>query len=204
MLPLGILWAFVLTRWVVALWVLAPVVSIALMCALVAAARRGSPIADPSTSSLVFRYQSPVRWGAVCFAVGVLGAVTAMIVAHPPQDGGDTVAAVLAYAMSGSLAAALVWDVFRFRLVVGPDGLDCRSPWRGRRLGRWEDVADVSFNSPRGWFEVRATDGRTARLPAMVGGLGAFLEACERRLTPSQLEPALRAYIFLGREFPGE
>jgi hypothetical protein len=116
-----------------------------------------------------------------------------MVVVHPPRNRGDTVAVVLSYAMFGSLAAALVWDVFRFRMVVVPAGLDWRSPWRRRQFIRWADVADVSFNSPLRWFEVRATDGRTVRLPALVGGLGAFLEACEGRLTPSQLQPALAA-----------
>jgi hypothetical protein len=106
--------------------------------------------------------------------------------------------------MFGSIGGALVWDVLRFRLEVTADGLDCRSPWRARRFIRWVEVADVSFNGPQGWFEVRATDGRTIRLPALVGGLEAFLGACEQRLSPNQLELARGAYIFLGRTFPEE
>jgi hypothetical protein len=200
---MGLVAALVVTPWMVALWVLVPVVSIALVCASVAAARRGNPT-DTAAGTLVFRYPPLLRWGSVCFAVGVLGALTAAFVVHPPQDWEDTIAVILSYAMFGGLCGVLVWDTFRFRFEVSPDGIDCRSPWRPRRFIPWTEVTGVSFNSPTGWFEVRATDGRRARLPALVGGLEAFLEACERRLTPSQLAPALRAYIFLGRTFPGE
>jgi hypothetical protein len=202
-LAVGILVALVVTPWMVALWILAPIVSIALVCASVAAARR-RPTADSGASTLVFRYSPRFRWGAVCFVLGLLGAVTGLILAHPPQDRADTIAIILSYAMFGSLGGVLLWDVCRFRLEVGPDGIDCCSPWRSRRFIKWADVVDVSFNSPAGWFEVRATDGRAVRLPALVGGLEAFLEACERRLKPSQLEPSLRAYLFLGRRFPKE
>jgi hypothetical protein len=202
-LTLGI-FGFVVTWWMVALWVLVPVASIALVCATVAAARRVRPTADPAAGSLVYRHPPLLRWGSVCFAVCGFSAVTAMVVVHPPKDGAEAIYFILAYAMFGSLAAALVWDVFRFRLVVGPEGLDCRSPWRRRRFIQWADVSVVSFNNPLGWFEVRATDGRLVRMPALVGGLGAFLEACEGRLAPGQLEPALSAYIFLGRTFPDE
>ncbi len=195
--------ALVVTPWMVALWMLGPVVSIALVCATVAAARRRIPAADPAADTLVFRYPSRWRRGSVCFALGLLGAVTGMVVAHPPRDWEDVVYIALSYVMFGSLGGVLLWDVCRFRLEVGPDGFDCRSPWRPHRFIRWAEVVDVSFNSPLGWFEVRATDGRDIRLPALVGALEMFLERCEQRLTPSQLEPALRAYIFLDRPFPG-
>jgi hypothetical protein len=188
----------------VALWVIAPVASITLVCATVALAQRGSPTADSGADILVFRYPRLLRWGALCFAVGLLGAVTGVALAHPSKDPADTLAIILAYAMFGGLGGVLLWDVFRFRLRVGPDGIDGRSPWRRRRFIRWGEVAGVSFNGPQGWLEVRATDGCTVRLPALVGGLGVFLEACERRLTRGQLEPARPAYIFLGRTFPGE
>lgn len=89
------------------------------------------------------------------------------------------------------------------RLAVGPDGLDCRSPWRRRAIVRWEEVADVSFTGPLAWFEVRTTGGGRVRVPTHLGGLDAFLETCERHLTPEQLEPALGAYVYLGRPFPG-
>jgi hypothetical protein len=200
-LTLGI-FGFVLTRWMVTVWVLTAVASIAIAFAMVAAARRIGPTAD--LGILVYHHRPLVRWGSVCLAAGALGAVTAMFVAHSRRDSGDTIYVILTYSMLGSMVSALVWDVFRYRLVVGPDGLDCRSPWRRRRFIRWADVACVSFNSPVGWFEVRSADGRAVRLPAIVGNLEAFLEACERRLEPGQLEPALSAYIFLGREFPDD
>lgn len=182
-LPLGLLGALVLPPWVVALWVLAPVVTLCSVWAMIAATRRGRPTPDPDAGSLVFRYPPLLRWGSVWFAVGILGAVTVMVVTHPPRDRGEAVVVVLSYAMFGAIAAALVWDALRFRLVVGPDGLDCRSPWRGRRFVRWAEVVGVSCNSPLGWIEVRTAGGRSVRVPALLGGVAAFLEACERRDT---------------------
>jgi Bacterial PH domain len=199
---LGIFGALVITPWDVALWILGPVVSIVLVCVIVAAARRGNP-ADPAADTLVFRYPPRWRWWSVCFALAPLGVITGMVVAHPPQDWEDVIYIALSYAMFGGLSGVLLWDVFRFRLEVGPDGFDCRSPWRPHSFIRWTEVVDVSFNSPLGWFEVRATDGRAVRLPALVGALETFLERCEQRLTPSQLEPSRPAYTFLDRTFPG-
>jgi hypothetical protein len=184
--------------------ILGAVVMIGFMSAITTAAQRGAPITNPDTGSLVFRYTLLLRVGSVCAVLGAPAGLTALLVVHPPKDQGDIIAVVLAYAMLTAPWVALVWDVFRFRLVVGPDGLDCRSPWRRRTFIRWTDVADVSFNGPVGWFEVRATDGRTFRTSALMGGLDAFLEACEQHLAPNQLEPARDAYVYLERSFPGE
>jgi hypothetical protein len=193
----------VVTWWMVALLVLGIAVSCALPFAVVAAARRRSPTA-PDAGTLVLRYPSPQRLFSICFAAGVLGTVTGGVAAYPPESRGDTVAVILIYVMFGGLAGVLVWECLRFRLVVGPDGIERRSPWRCRRLIRWAEVVSVSFSSPLKGFEVHTADGCAARLPAEVGDLEAFLEACERRLTPSQLEPARMAYFFLGRPFPEE
>lgn len=176
---------------------------LAFLRAATVAARRDSPTTDPDSGTLAFHYTFWLRWGSVGFAAGLLAAVTFLVVVHPPEED-EAVYVALSYALFGSLGAVLVWDVFRFRLEVGSEGLDRRSAWRRRRFVRWEEVVDVSFNGPHGWFEVRTTDGQKVRVPALIGGLGDFLAACERRLTPAQLEPARTAYIYLGRVFPGE
>ena len=203
-LPLGTLWAFVLTPWMVAMGIVVALLSLTLPFVTVAAARRAGPTVDPADGTLVFRYPPLLLWGSICLVVGVPVGFTAFLVAHPPRDIDDTFLVILAYALLTAPCVALVWEVLRFRLVVGPDGLDCRSPWRRRRFVRWLDVAHVSFDSPLGHFKIHAADGHVVRLPVLAGGLGSFLGACERRLTPSQLVPALRAYSFLDRPFPDE
>jgi hypothetical protein len=135
--------------------------------------------------------------------LAAVAGVTAVAVVHPPKDAEDVVSIALFYATFVGLTGVLVWDAFRLRLAVGPDGFDCRSPLRRRAAVRWEEVADVPFTGPLAWLEVRTPDGRRVRVPTHLGGLGAFLEACERHLTPEQLEPALGAYVYLGRPFPG-
>ena len=182
---------------------LGSVVVMGCVVALDAAARRGRPTAHPESGTLVFRNTPFHRWGAVGAVVAAGAGVTAVAVVHPPEAAADVVSIALSYAMFVGLTGALVWDAFRLRLAVGPDGLDVRSPWRCRRFVRWADVRDVSFTGPLTWFEVRTTGGDRVRVPAHLGGLDAFLGACEEHLTPSQLEPALAAYVYLGRPFPG-
>lgn len=201
-LPLSILVVFVLPWWVAGLCVVGGAMSFALPFILDAAARRDCPSADTAASSLVLHYPSLLLWGSLCLLVGSPLGLTALVVSYPPRDGEDTFSVVLAYMMFTAPWAVLVWEVFRFRLEVGPDGLNHRSPWRGHMFVRWVEVECVSFDSPMGHFRVCAIDGRTVRFPALVGSLGAFLEACERRLSPSQLRPTLLAYLFLGRAFP--
>jgi hypothetical protein len=92
----------------------------------------------------------------------------------------------------------------RFALVVSPEGLDCRSPWRGRQLLRWEEVEEVSYNLLLQWFVIRASEGRTFRVHILVSGLNTLLEICERRLSPDQLRRAKAGYTQLGRPFPEE
>ena len=203
MATLGIVWALVVTRSMAAVWVLGGLGSIALFFTAVAAARARTPLSDSDSGSLTFRYPPWLRWGSVCLAIAAPFGLTVLLIAYPPSDVDNTFCVVLLYIMAGALTGTLVWDCLRFRMEVGSEGLDCRSPWRRRRFIRWADVVDVSFNGPQGWFEVRATNGHFVRLPALVGDLDAFLEKCERHLTPIQLEPALMAYIFLGRPFPG-
>ena len=200
----GTLWALVVTPWMVALCILAAVMSFFLPFALSAAARRGGATVNPATDSLEFRYQSYMRWGSICVAIGVLVGITVMVVVHPPKNLDETVAIIMMYAVSTVLTGALVWECVRFRVVVGSEGIECRSPWQRRRFIRWGDVVNVSFDNQLGHFDIHTTGRRGIRVPALVGGLGTILEACERRLTPNQLMPALRAYVLLGRRFPEE
>src|SRR4051794_1499309 len=102
------------------------------------AARRDGPTADPDSGTPAFHYTFLLRWGSVGFATGLLAAVTLLAVARPPGED-EAVYVALSYALFGTLGAVLVWDVFRFRLEVGPDGLDRRSGWSRRRFVRWED-----------------------------------------------------------------
>lgn len=151
----------------------------------------------------MFRYSTRLRAGACAVALGSQVPVAVMVGLHPPKDEAGIVSIGLSHVMFATLGGVLVWDVFRFRLTVRADGLDCRSPWR-RRFVRWADVVEVAFNGPVGWFEVRAVNGTSVRLPTLVGGLDEFLGMCERHLAPGQLEPARLAYVFLGRPIPGE
>jgi hypothetical protein len=178
------------------------VVVVTFLAVLMGAAQRGKPTADPSTGLLVFRHNILLRGFALFTAFGIPIGITALVIAKPPKNQDDYLAIFGLYALFAALGGPLLWETMRFALVVGPDGLDGRSPWRGRNFFRWEEVEQVSYNPLLGWFVIRGAGGRKIRVSALVTGLNAFLEACEKRLPPDKLRRAKGGYNVLGRPFP--
>jgi hypothetical protein len=125
-----------------------------------------------------------------------------LVLFNPPKKEGDVYAVAFLYGLFGVLSAPLLWEALRFALVVSPEGLDCRSPWRGRRFLAWDEVAEVSFSAMNSWFVVRGADGWKFRVSVLVPGLNAFLEQCEKHLPPEALAKAEPGYLRVGRPFP--
>jgi hypothetical protein len=167
------------------------------------AARRGTPKSDPATGTLLFRHSPLFRGFALFSAFGVPLGITVLVIFNPPKKDGDTVAILGLYLLFGVLSAPLLWGSMRFALTVSPDGLDFRSPWRGRRFVSWNEVEEVTYRDTHSWFVVRTTDGWTFRVSVLIPGLSEFLAACERHLPPADLAGAWAGYARLGRPFPG-
>lgn len=171
---------------------------------LMAAAKRGKPTTNPGTSFLTFRHHILLRGFSLFLAFGMPIGITALIIAMPPKDQGDYLAILIIYALFAALGVPLLWESMRFALVIGPKGLDCHSPWRSRQFILWDEVEEVSYNPLLAWHVIRAVGGEKFRVPALVSGLNAFLEACEQRLPPAKLRRAKAGYTQLGRTFPGD
>jgi hypothetical protein len=174
---------------------------------LMRAAQQGQPTAETMPGFLVFRHHILLRGFFVFATFGIPLGLTTLVVAFPPKNQGEYDAIVGLYALStvlSVLSAVCLWETTRFALVVGPDGLDCRSPWWGRQFIRWNEVDQVAHNPLLGWFVIRAGDGRKFRVSSLVTGLNALLEVCEERLPAKKLTPAKSGYTQLRRPFPEE
>jgi len=166
------------------------------------AAIRGRPKVDPQGGILLFRYSTASRGVAIllalCFALILFVAPFRI----PVKDESDAEAMIGMVVVSVALAGPLLWETMCFSVIVSPEGLDCRSPWRGKSFISWRDVEDVSYGAICKWFIIRTTDGRTFRVPFWVSGISEFLAKCEYHLGPSILRRAKTAYQEIGRRFP--
>jgi len=181
---------------------LAVLLGVGFVWLLFATARRGRPAADPATGALTFRHGAPLRWFAVFALFGAETLFGVWAVLYPEQAAKLAVPLAIGAATLGLAGALLCWEAYRFAVAVGPDGLDCRSPWRGRRVVPWAGVARVEFSPANAWFAFRFADGTAFRVPAVVPGIGRLLEECERHLKPEQLLPAKGGYPLVGRKWP--
>jgi hypothetical protein len=165
-------------------------------------AQRGRPAADPETGRLLFRHSILFRGFALFAAFGIPLGITVLLLFNPPKKQSEVWAVLGLYVGFAVLSAPLLWESLRFALTVGPEGLDCRSPWRGRRFLPWEEVKEVSYSGMNSWFIIRATDGWKFRVSILVPGLSQFLARCEQHLPPEALEGAEAGYARVGRPFP--
>jgi hypothetical protein len=177
---------------------------IGMLALLMWAARIGRPRVDPETGALLFRHSAIFRGFSLFAAFGIPLGITVLVIFHPPKKEGDVGAIISIYALFAVLSAPLLWESMRFALTVSAEGLDCRSPWRGRRFIAWDEVQDISFSKINSWFIIRAADGWKFRVSTFVPGLTHFLEACEDHLRAVALEQARPGYELLGRPFPRE
>lgn len=196
--------ALLVTEWMVALWILGAVVGFALPIVTVMAARQRGRREESKDGTFEFRYPPILRLGSLCLAGGILGVVTTTVVISSPRSMSDIAAACLTYFLFATLTGSLIWEFFRFRLIVSPDGISRCSAWRRYCFIQWSDITEISFKNSTKGIEVCTKSGPSICLPTLVGRLGVFLEMCERYLETSRLEPARPAYTLIGRAFPDE
>jgi hypothetical protein len=177
-------------------------VVVALMASLMYFARRDQPIADPSDGAQIVRYSPSSRAFAIIAAFGIPIGISVWVFVEPPPNRREHIAALELYALFACLSAPMLLQYQGFALLVSPEGLDCRSPWRARQFFPWEEIEQLSYNPFFGLFVVCATSDRAFRVPLLVKPLNAFLDECEQRLSVDQLVGAKRGYNLVGRNFP--
>jgi hypothetical protein len=164
------------------------------------AARRADPEVGAG-GTILFRYGLLPPGLCLLLPFGMPLVFVAIGLARPDKVGvGPGLAVGVAFCL---MASPFWWETSRYAMVVSPDGIDCRSPWRGRQFVRWDEVEEVRYSSISSWFVLRPRGHRTFRIPTLVSGLSAFLEECERHLPPEALRRARAGYGEVGRPFPG-
>jgi len=166
------------------------------------AARKGQPTVGTENGTLMFRYHGLFRGFALVGAFGIPLAIFALGVSFPTRE--DQLWAILGVvALFAGIGIPLWWEATRYALIVSPEGLNCRSPWRGRLFLPWEEVEEVSYSSMNSWFVIQARGRRKFRVPLFISGIPAFLDQCEQHLDPTSLSRAKTGYTLVGRPFPG-
>ncbi|MBY0524144.1 MAG: ABC transporter permease [Gemmataceae bacterium] len=182
-----------------------PIISIsvlAFMGLLLWAAQRERPVADPVAGTVRIRHSMVFRWFSYFMAfVPPLG-ITVLLFFNPPRKDGDVFAIVFLYLLFGGLSAPLLWESLCFSVVLSSEGLDCRSPWRGRRFIPWNEVQELSYGAVNSWFIIRTRAGDRFRVSILVPGLKLLLEQFEQRLPSKAMEGARLGYTRIGRPFP--
>jgi hypothetical protein len=84
---------------------------------------------------MVLRYNPFLQGFAIFTTFGIPLAITAPLFKIPLKTASDVKALFALYALFVGIGATLLWETMRFALAVSPEGLDCRSPWRGSSSG---------------------------------------------------------------------
>lgn len=100
------------------------------------------------------------------------------------------------------LGIVLIWDAYRFQMMITSEGLDCHSPWRGPSQIPWNEIQNISFSTANLWFEVKPKTGDTFHVMAIVPGVQQFLASCEANLPVEKLVAAEEGYDWVWRKFP--
>jgi hypothetical protein len=92
---------------------------------------------------------------------------------------------------------AVLWlvriEVAGVRHALAPEGIVRGSPWTGRTVIAWSEVARVRWSAAGQWLVVEARDGRRLRIPSLVSGLGDLAERVTARggLSPDAFGPGV-------------
>lgn len=159
--------------------ILAVLLGVGFIGLLLLLARSGKPAEDHG-SAFTLRHSPALRIFSIVALFGGGGLFGFWIGIVPPQDAKLAIAFALGAAALAVFGFALLWESYRWKLIVTPAGLDCRSPWKAPRTVPWSDVKSVTWNTLNGWHVVEFTGG-SFRVPGIVPGAKRFLQAWSAR-----------------------
>ena len=132
---------------------------------------------------LTLRYNRWVRGYFLFAAFGIPLGLTVLAIVNRPKDDEEMWCLLFLYLLFAVLTLPCWWETMCFSLTISSAGLECGSPWRGRRFVPWNDVVRVSRNKIYKWYVVETRSGYCVRVPQqLIPGLGAFMWVMEQRL----------------------
>lgn len=139
---------------------------------------------------------------SVALFLGLLLLVATLAMWYPPVTPVSITLCGLAILTILILGVVLMWDAFQYSLTITSKGLDCISPWRGKRFIAWNDVKQIDFSDANLWFGVQPHQGPVFHVSVFVPGCAQFLGECEANLKTEQLAPAVQGYPWVWRALP--
>jgi hypothetical protein len=144
---------------------------------LLLAGGRGAPARDDGRT-VVLRHSPVLRWFSILAVFGGCAGFGLSTALYPPKDPIIQWANIAGVVMLGTFGMVLLWESFKWQLIITPSGLTCRSPWTGGRTLPWSEIESVKYSRLNSWYIVRSHDGKSFRLSIIVPGVKRFLEMC--------------------------
>ncbi|MBO0699719.1 MAG: PH domain-containing protein, partial [Zavarzinella sp.] len=165
------------------------------------AAARGRPVPTAGEIAVLVRHSPAFRaftfLATLTFPIGL----TILFSLYPPARG-ETGYVLLAYGSVVVATVALYWEAVRYYVFATPQGIECRSPWRGARYFAWDDIRTVTFNPAAGWFAFEAWDGDRIRVHWTAVGVRDLLHLVETHVPAGMVQRARPGWERLGRPMP--
>ena len=92
-----------------------------------------------------------------------------------------------------AIPGLLLIEVERMQIAITEDAIVRHSPWTGRCVVKWSDVARVGYSRVNRWFVVSSTGG-TVRVSQHFTGIGEFVKIARRKLTAERYSGAASAF----------
>lgn len=127
----------------------------------------------PDTGDIVLDYHPVFKILGIGTAVAGVGMGLLMLAVIPIRD---VTEAFMAAGLIGffALAGVLLALEMRVRVELTEAGIRTRTPWRGERFIRWDEISGVTFSPSMNWFVVAAGRGEIIRVSGMLRGTPVF------------------------------
>jgi hypothetical protein len=134
-----------------------------------------------------------IGWLSLILGVGI---ASVPIFTHMKQsDRWPIVGLVVLFAGLG----AIVVNDSRGRVYLTDEHVEAFSPWRGKLVVRWSDIASVKYSPGNRWFVLKDRSGLTIRVSTMYVGASTFADKLRARTAPELNAKALDLFARAGR-----
>jgi hypothetical protein len=159
---------------------------IGLLCLVVFVAWDMRPAIERSAGKVILRYAWWVRCFFLASAFVIPLGITLLGISKEPKNPADLRAFIGLYALFAVLSVPSWWMTTRFSLTITAAGLECRSPWRGRRFVAWDEVVALTPSQAIQWHILQTSSGYRFCIPNQgVPGLTLLQEMVDR-LAPNR------------------
>lgn len=147
--------------------------------------RSGRPKVGRDSGHLIFQRSVAVRLLGIFLLVGLILTTTNRSAGLPFR-----ILLVLSF-----IQLLFFWHVTCFWIVVSPEGLRFRLPWRRGFFILWQEIEEVCYSWAKGGLVIRSCHGRKVAVPPTIAGFAMFVAELEKHLDPSGLEKPYAGYL---------